>query len=100
MSPIPHAISLVLFLGAAIAWIIGLRYFLRLSNELQRARRSAEASFIPPGNGKGLPVMVIFGDALPRVNHDRIKMLWAVGVFYGICLAVLAIIVVYGPHHP
>jgi hypothetical protein len=98
MSSIAHAVAIALFIGGAVSWVIGLRYFLAISAELHRARRAGEASFIPKAS-RGLPLMVLFSDALPNVSVQRRKWVWSFIAFVGFWLALLIVIMVFGPHH-
>jgi hypothetical protein len=100
MAPVPHAIAGVIFLGAFIAWIVGVRHFIAISNELRRARQAGEASHIPKTGGRGLPIIVLISNALPRVEGERQKMLRALAVFVGFGAALVVLILLYGPHRP
>ena len=66
-----------------IAWLFAARYFVIISSELSRARKSGEAHHIPRAS-RGLPPVVIFTkDALPKVEKERRRLVWALGVFVG-----------------
>jgi hypothetical protein len=99
MAPIPHAIALALFAGGAIAWLVGTKHFIAISNELARARRAGEARHIP-SSSRGLPIVVLLSDdALPKASESRRKFVRALVVFLGFGLALLVLIIIWGPHH-
>jgi len=71
-----------------ISWLIAARYFLIVSAELYRARQAGEASYVPSGSGRGLPVVIIFTkNVLPRVEKERHRLVLAIAFFTGGWLA-------------
>ncbi|HYM17145.1 MAG TPA: hypothetical protein VEU06_01170 [Micropepsaceae bacterium] len=72
-----------IFAGGVISWLVATKHFLVLGAELQRARKTGEASHIPLGHG-GLPTVVLFTkNTLPRVENDRRKFVRALSFFAG-----------------
>ena len=93
-----RAIGWLLFGVGAATWIVMLRYFLIIGAELTRARRAGEARHIPDGGGRGLPVVVIFAkDALPKVEKQRKRLVWAIVFFLLLCLSLMLFIAEVGP---
>jgi hypothetical protein len=89
-----------IFATAVVSWVIGLKHFLVVSTELTRAREAGEASHIPSGGGRGIPVVVILTEnALPRVEKDRKKLVRVIVLFFGLCGAGALLIAIFGPIH-
>jgi hypothetical protein len=89
----------VIFGVMFISFAFAARYFIVIGLELQRARETGEATAIPP-SGRGLPLVVIFmKNALPRVEKQRWRLVFALAVFTGGWIAVSLLGQTFIPHH-
>lgn len=92
-----HALMFLSFVGGVVTWIVALVLFLRISNELQRARQTGEDIGIPR-NVRGLPYFVIFTKGLlPRVERERRLLIWAIIAFTGFWFAGVLLAGTQGP---
>jgi hypothetical protein len=79
-----------------VSWVIAARCFVIVSLELRRARQAGEANYIPRA-ARGLPLVAIFTkDALPRVEKERRKLVYALAVFLGGWLAMPLLSAMFG----
>jgi hypothetical protein len=87
-----------LCIGGVVSWVIGLKYFLVIRAELRRARDAGEVPHIPKAT-RGLPMAVLFTDALPNAAIERRKWVWSFIAFAGFWFAGVAVAMIFGPHH-
>jgi hypothetical protein len=71
--------------------------FLAVAAKLRRARVDGKAHHIPTAPW-GLPLAVIFTDALPGTKRDRKRLVWAISAFTGFWLIGMATMLLFGPH--
>ncbi len=93
----PHTFLFLSFAGGIASWIIAVIPFLRIANELARARQAGEAVGIPPST-RGLPPVVIFTKGLlARVELERRVLMWAIIAFTGFWMTAVILAGIYGP---
>jgi hypothetical protein len=88
----------VIFGMAVVSWVIALKYFLVVNRELMRLYQTGEGNYLPRGGGRGIPIAILITkNAMPRVEKERRKCVYAIACFIGLCFAGALLIDIFGP---
>jgi hypothetical protein len=94
MDQAPRLALIVIWLATAVSWLFSARYFLIVQAEYHRALKQG---YNLPKAGLGL-LFVIFMDLLPAVSKERRRLVWSLGVFFGLGLISALMLEIFGSH--